>query len=79
MSGENALAFLWSGDQLRYQNLFIPVEKAENTSSSMSTVDLRAYPTLTKVVTPHEWENLPWIYPSECFHNPQKIQGMNIF
>ena len=31
----NAFAFLWSGDQLRYQNLFIPVEKAENTSSSM--------------------------------------------
>ena len=50
----------------------------------MSTVDLKVYPTITKVVTPHEnpnllLENLPWIYPSKCFHNPQKIQGMNHF
>ena len=52
--------------------------------SVMSTADLRAYPTITKVVTTDEnpnllFENLPWIYPSECFHNPKKIQGMNNF
>ena len=34
----NAFAFLLSEDQFRHQNLFIPVEKAENTSCSMHNV-----------------------------------------
>ena len=50
----------------------------------MSAVDLRAYAMLTKVVTSYEnpnllLENLPWIYPSKCFHNPHKKQGMTHF